>query len=385
MHRRLPLPLLLALLFLGSPTATETAHAGYGDGSIPDAIAACEGNPYDLIERDGDLYVHCLGATLDWMHFSASVSVADGVATVTVTRADSGDGRRALLRYETTAGTALPGRDFDAVSGRLYFGDAERTRTFTVALREDPDATAARSFHVTFDNAAGQGLVVPAPAEVVLPGPDVGGGEPGGREPGGGEPGGGEPGGGENPGGGEPGGGEPGGGENPGGGAGPQEPGPEQPREPVVPAPAPETPGPAGGGAGAVQPARPTPSAGRRPSAPARRAARVVRTLTIRFCAGCTTPSARDRARLKALRGRLGGARLLEVVGHADASGERAVNRRLAGRRARVVARLLLRGAGRPSRVVVRNAGTSRPVASNTTLDGRARNRRVSVRLVTTR
>jgi len=121
-----------------------------------------------------------------------------------------------------------------------------------------------------------------------------------------------------------------------------------------------------------------------------------VLTATVRFCAGCARPSARDRGRLARLRARVRGARLLRVVGHADASGDRRANRRLAQRRARVVARLLLpaRGRGdrhrpaaarlRPRRVVIRDAGASRPVASNRTLAGRALNRRVTIRIVAT-
>ena len=57
MRRPRSLPSLLALASacaLALALVPAAAQAGYSDGSIPDAIAACEGGPYDIIERDGD-------------------------------------------------------------------------------------------------------------------------------------------------------------------------------------------------------------------------------------------------------------------------------------------------------------------------------------------
>ncbi|MBB4663224.1 Calx-beta domain-containing protein [Conexibacter arvalis] len=571
MRSRLRLLPTLPLAVLLCAVAASTARAGFSDGSIPDAIAACQGGPYDIVERDGDLYVACHGPTLDWMRFSAAVEVDGALARITVRRTDAGSGRRALLRWSTVDGTAQAGRDYTAVYNEpLYFDDLETTRTITVPLLDDPAATAPRSFSVAFSEGASQNLVAPgtqtvtlpfatpagpapsvagraragetliatagpwspdadavawqwercdagsgcapidgataatvtlgaddvgrrlratatatnaagtttlrsAPTEIVRPalsapslsgppattrartatftfageadatfdcrlddgawsacvsprtyagldvGPHVlsvrqraadgalsptaehrwevlddrpeepgpggpgpgepGPGEPGPVEPGPGEPGPGQPGPGE-PGPGQPGPGEPGPGHPGPGHPGPGEPGPGQPGpgEPATGQPGPNVPGP-GGAVSRPRPSAPGRAAPRRP-----RARRVVTTATIRFCAGCTTPSARDRARLQRLRGQVRGARLLRVVGHADSSGDRRINRRLAERRARVVARLLLpgRGAARPRRVEVRNAGVSRPAASNDTLAGRALNRRVTIRIVTT-
>lgn len=538
--RRICLSSSLLVLALACALTPPAARAGYSDGSIPDAIVACQGVPYDIVERDGDLYVACHGPTLDWMRFAAEVAVDDAVARVTINRTGAGSGRRALLRLRTADSTALAGRDYTAIDAHVYFDDHETSRTVDVPLIDDPGAIAPRSFRVTFADAAGQHLVVPATQQVVLPfakpagpvpaiagharagesltasaGPwspaaesvgwqwercaaDGGGctaladatgatldasghvgarlrvqvtavndagttilhsastdvvrpalaapsitgrppatttardatfsftGEAGStfvcdvdgagweacgsplartglalgphsfgvrqlatdgassraasfawtvvEKPARPEP---EP---------RP---EP----------RPQpEPAPEQqPRaEPApVPAPAP-APRPAprtqpsagarGGGAGGGTPSGER--GGGEPNMSRPRGRRVVFTATLHFCAGCTRPSARDLTLLRRLRERVRGAELLRIVGHADASGEAAVNDRLAQRRARSVARLLLssaRGRARPRRVEVRGAGTTMPVAPNGTLAGRAENRRVTIRIVARR
>jgi len=72
-------------------------------------------------------------------------------------------------------------------------------------------------------------------------------------------------------------------------------------------------------------------------------------------------------------------ARRLTVEGHTDARGKAAYNLRLAQRRARTVA-AALREAMPGAHVAVRAYGEARPVASNGTASGRARNRRVEIR-----
>jgi len=74
-----------------------------------------------------------------------------------------------------------------------------------------------------------------------------------------------------------------------------------------------------------------------------------------------------------------GHARRLTVEGHTDARGKAAYNLRLAQRRARTVADAL-RSALPGARIVVRAYGEARPVASNASPSGRARNRRVEIR-----
>jgi outer membrane protein OmpA-like peptidoglycan-associated protein len=69
----------------------------------------------------------------------------------------------------------------------------------------------------------------------------------------------------------------------------------------------------------------------------------------------------------------------VDVYGHADSVGSDAYNQDLSERRAMNVASVLINGGVIRERVLVRGFGESRPIASNSTDDGRARNRRVEV------
>jgi hypothetical protein len=82
--------------------------------------------------------------------------------------------------------------------------------------------------------------------------------------------------------------------------------------------------------------------------------------------------------------------RRIRLVGHTDTSGPRAYNFRLGERRTRSAMKGLERalerlrpGLTRRIRFLLSSLGERRPVASNATLDGRARNRRVEVFLST--
>lgn len=73
---------------------------------------------------------------------------------------------------------------------------------------------------------------------------------------------------------------------------------------------------------------------------------------------------------------------LIEVQGHTDDTGTPDVNRRLGQDRAdSVVAWLALRGVAR-ERLAAKGYGADRPIASNATEEGRARNRRVEFRVI---
>jgi len=69
----------------------------------------------------------------------------------------------------------------------------------------------------------------------------------------------------------------------------------------------------------------------------------------------------------------------VDVYGHADSVGSDEYNQDLSERRAMNVASVLMQGGVIRQRVVAQGYGESRPVASNSTDDGRARNRRVEV------
>jgi outer membrane protein OmpA-like peptidoglycan-associated protein len=72
---------------------------------------------------------------------------------------------------------------------------------------------------------------------------------------------------------------------------------------------------------------------------------------------------------------------IVEIVGHSDSAGSPEYNQTLSERRAAAVATYLQgRGIARV-RIATLGAGESRPVASNATADGRARNRRVELTL----
>jgi outer membrane protein OmpA-like peptidoglycan-associated protein len=69
----------------------------------------------------------------------------------------------------------------------------------------------------------------------------------------------------------------------------------------------------------------------------------------------------------------------VDVYGHADSVGSDSYNQDLSERRAMNVASVLISGGVIRERVLARGYGESRPIASNSTDDGRARNRRVEV------
>ncbi len=69
----------------------------------------------------------------------------------------------------------------------------------------------------------------------------------------------------------------------------------------------------------------------------------------------------------------------VDVYGHADSVGAEAYNLNLSERRAMNVASIMMQGGVIRQRLIVQGFGEDRPVASNATDDGRARNRRVEV------
>jgi outer membrane protein OmpA-like peptidoglycan-associated protein len=71
----------------------------------------------------------------------------------------------------------------------------------------------------------------------------------------------------------------------------------------------------------------------------------------------------------------------IDVFGHADATGSDQYNMALSQRRAEAVASYLIdRGVIR-ERVIAQGRGETQPIADNTTADGRAKNRRVEVKV----
>jgi OOP family OmpA-OmpF porin len=73
----------------------------------------------------------------------------------------------------------------------------------------------------------------------------------------------------------------------------------------------------------------------------------------------------------------------IEVRGHTDADGSEAANQTLSHNRAHAVVDFLLENGIAADRLEAIGFGESRPIADNTTAEGRARNRRVEFRVVT--
>ena len=72
----------------------------------------------------------------------------------------------------------------------------------------------------------------------------------------------------------------------------------------------------------------------------------------------------------------------IDVYGHTDSTGSDAYNQTLSERRAQSVSSYLSSQGVQSARLATRGYGESQPVASNTTEDGRAQNRRVEIRIV---
>ncbi|GGJ82865.1 OmpA family protein [Pseudomonas matsuisoli] len=71
----------------------------------------------------------------------------------------------------------------------------------------------------------------------------------------------------------------------------------------------------------------------------------------------------------------------IEIVGYTDSTGSRQLNMDLSQRRAQSVANYLTAQGVDGTRLSTRGAGPDQPIASNSTADGRAQNRRVEVNL----
>ena len=73
---------------------------------------------------------------------------------------------------------------------------------------------------------------------------------------------------------------------------------------------------------------------------------------------------------------------MIEVVGHTDSIGSDAVNNRLSKERADSVAQYLIGQGVQSVRIETLGAGKSYPIADNSTDAGRAKNRRVEIRVI---
>jgi outer membrane protein OmpA-like peptidoglycan-associated protein len=110
---------------------------------------------------------------------------------------------------------------------------------------------------------------------------------------------------------------------------------------------------------------------------------------TLYFAAGKATLTDVARTALDdiAQKGQVLNGYLIEVAGFADSEGNAAFNQRLSEQRADAVVAYLASAQSVPLRRIVNptGLGTAQPVATNSTPEGRARNRRVEVRVLVNR
>jgi len=71
----------------------------------------------------------------------------------------------------------------------------------------------------------------------------------------------------------------------------------------------------------------------------------------------------------------------IDITGHADSQGSDEYNQELSLRRASSVAQALTDRGVQPARIIAQGRGEQQPIASNQTAEGRAKNRRVEIRL----
>lgn len=71
----------------------------------------------------------------------------------------------------------------------------------------------------------------------------------------------------------------------------------------------------------------------------------------------------------------------VQIAGHTDSIGSAAYNQALSGRRAEAVRQLLVNRGVPAERISVAALGSSQPLASNANAAGRARNRRIDIRV----
>ena len=101
------------------------------------------------------------------------------------------------------------------------------------------------------------------------------------------------------------------------------------------------------------------------------------------FASGSATLAAGARAQLEEAAAWLAGeSGQVEIRGHTDAAGDDAANRALSLRRAESVRDAFVAMGLPRARLTTVGAGEDEPVADNGTPDGRARNRRVEIRLL---
>lgn len=105
------------------------------------------------------------------------------------------------------------------------------------------------------------------------------------------------------------------------------------------------------------------------------------RTITFESASAKLTPEGRDIVNQMVTPLKKVGGKTVEIIGHTDNSGSRSGNLALSKDRAAAVKKALVEQGIEASTLVTLGVGEQRPVASNETPEGRARNRRIEFRI----
>lgn len=133
------------------------------------------------------------------------------------------------------------------------------------------------------------------------------------------------------------------------------------------------------------------PAAGSAPASPAAAAAedvcgpslpQMLEAATIEFDSGSAVVSARSAPLLDQIVRAAACPGALRIEGHTDNAGADALNIDLSRRRANAVRAALIQRGADPEELYAQGLGAGRPIASNDTEEGRARNRRIEIRAV---
>lgn len=103
------------------------------------------------------------------LRFSATsytIGESGGSVVITVQRVNGSDGAVSIA-YATSNGTATAGSDYTAASGVLNFAAGETSKTFSVAVLNDPTVEGNETVQLTLSNATG-GATLGSPATAVL-------------------------------------------------------------------------------------------------------------------------------------------------------------------------------------------------------------------------
>lgn len=102
---------------------------------------------------------------------SITVSENAGTANIAVTRTNGSAGA-VSVNYATSGGSATPGSDYTAKSGKLDFGDGETSKTITIDLTNDSVSEPTEDFNITLSNPTGGASLGPQKVIDIIIGDD---------------------------------------------------------------------------------------------------------------------------------------------------------------------------------------------------------------------